>query len=525
MVPLFRYIRLATIAVLGLPALSSCAANSSPANEVPGELPDLWESVPPEDLHFEPESWSLAERFAEPARDRTVIATCVERGSGDVHDVDANGNLWLGGGEEALARVSPDGVVEEVALGLAVDTLRPLPGGRLVVASGGELQLVDERGRMESIRFDVDGDVRPVAFCGDPTSDLGGGYVFAESEGGLRLYRRKQGRWNRIRGGFESGTGALDWLARAQGACHLADERIWFASDGELWTLDAGDLRGGPLPELVGTTSLAADPAFGVVIARRGLALQAAGEWDELPIGPRVRWVAAGDGELWVFTDDGVFRARAEGLERLLIPNLPTTDAPRILPFAGGFWWVAEDEACVVRANEVSILIEGVLPYADLSGGEVLRVPHDASVRVDLDGVAQFLAPVDGWFELALEGLDFGWHRLDISMDGAEPRRLYVHSDARDGLWETDIQPIAQRSCGLSAECHRSAEGRPDLVTLDDWRTHIFGVQQRVLVEQDMPPAESAYQLSASELRSIARWIEGGCPARGDAGGCEVPGE
>lgn len=504
--------------------LAACSSTAESPEELPPGIADPWAEVESEDLHFTPRHIDMLARFAEEPEDRTVIATCVTRNDRPVHDVDANGRLWVGGGGEsrALARIALDGTESAVPVSHPIDLLRALPDGRLVYASEGGLFQVDGGGRTEPIRFEVSGSPRPIAFCGDPSSDAGAGYVFAEMEGGgIRIFRRRLGRWLRIGGAFETTPAGLDWLARFQGACGLADDRLWFAQDDELWTLKPSELRGGMLPELVGASSLAADPHYGVVLAVRGTARLGPGEWTELAISANVRWVAAGDAELWVFTDDGVYYANAEGLRRYAIPNLPTAEVPGIYPFAGGFWWVAEDEMCSVLADDAPAEVEGVEPYARLVGDEVLRLEAAADVTVIVDDASQTLTPSGDWHELALGDLDFGWHRVEIASESGRDRQLYVRRERDDVLWETDIAPIATRSCALSGECHSGATERPNFATLDDWRMAPGALRERLLVQRDMPPAEGGYPpLAASELQTIQRWLQAGCPSGEDEGSC-----
>ena len=520
----------ALIVALGLLAgLIACTSSDDPTpEELPPGIADPWAAVDA-DLNFEPQHIDLLARFATDADERTVFASCVETEGRAVHDVDPNGVLWTGGEDGDLVLLETDGSESTESLSRTVSLLRPLPEGRLVFFSDGELYARDAEGRTAPLRFEVDEEVSPYAFCGDPGRDAGNGFLFATAtDGSPRIYRRQLGRWLQLGGGFEAVAAGFDWLGTYQGACALADGRLWFGQGREVWTLLPSELRGGMIPELVDTTSIAADPSFGVVLATRGIATLGPGEWTDLGVPATVERVAAGERELWVFTDAGVYHVGPESFERIAVPNLPSTtdesDTPRVLPFAGGFWWVTADSACAVLADERPVRIDGILPYDRVLAEQGLRVAYsEQEVEVRLDDELAELEVRGEWYTLALGSLSSGWHRLDISAAGARERQLYFLKERGDVLWESDIRPIAQGTCGLSTECHREATERPNLVSLDDWRTYASAVRDRALVQQDMPPADSGYPaLSVSELLTIERWFEAGCPAEEDEGSCTL---
>ncbi|AUX43382.1 hypothetical protein SOCE26_048300 [Sorangium cellulosum] len=91
---------------------------------------------------------------------------------------------------------------------------------------------------------------------------------------------------------------------------------------------------------------------------------------------------------------------------------------------------------------------------------------------------------------------------------GGELLRFSADTSQGDegALWEQRIRPIMEAAC---SRCHQP--GGPagiDLSTYATWVSRRTAIQQRVIVERDMPPP--GFDFSEADREAVAAWIQGG---------------
>jgi len=119
------------------------------------------------------------------------------------------------------------------------------------------------------------------------------------------------------------------------------------------------------------------------------------------------------------------------------------------------------------------------------------------SVGVTMSGRRAFIVPAA---ERPDAGPDSGAVDAGASDAAVDPD---APKSADETKWDNLVKPIADRSCGT---CHSvSAPGRIDLRKYSTWVANKSTIRQRVLVQQDMPPANITF--TAQERSAIASWI------------------
>jgi len=133
----------------------------------------------------------------------------------------------------------------------------------------------------------------------------------------------------------------------------------------------------------------------------------------------------------------------------------------------------------------------------DLDYDPATKACKTMSVGVTMSGRRAFIVPAA---ERPDAGPDSGASdggASDAAVDPDAPK------SADETKWDNLVKPIAERNCGT---CHSvSAPGRIDLRKYSTWVANKSTIKQRVLVQQDMPPATISF--SAQDRSAIASWI------------------
>jgi len=74
--------------------------------------------------------------------------------------------------------------------------------------------------------------------------------------------------------------------------------------------------------------------------------------------------------------------------------------------------------------------------------------------------------------------------------------------------YNSDTKAIFTNSCAVSG-CHVAGAQSPSLETYSDVKANLSGIEQRALVQKDMPPAGP---LSSCDQKKLEQWIADGAP-------------
>lgn len=80
--------------------------------------------------------------------------------------------------------------------------------------------------------------------------------------------------------------------------------------------------------------------------------------------------------------------------------------------------------------------------------------------------------------------------------------------DLTNTTYSAAVQPIIATNCAVPA-CHVPGGTSPDLSTYAGASANAGGIDQRALVDKDMPPSG---QLSSCDQQTLKAWIDAGAP-------------
>ena len=260
---------------------------------------------------------------------------------------------------------------------------------------------------------------------------------------------------------------ALDGL-RVRSAVALDAARVGFLSDGAITIVDSRHSRRFPAAVAVPPSSLVGGGGFGAVVSADGLRLFDASTFEAHRYALTGMTAAAlgDDGRLYVLTPRALYAERPAG-DLAIVFDAQANVLHGLVASGKRIWFGDGDRLGVVDGDHVAEADGAIAPDAKLAAspsGDVWVIGRD------------------------------GARRFSAGTGGGEAE-----------VWSATLAPIFARAC---ASCHRpGGPSGADLSSADAWHAERAAIEERVVVQRQMPP--EGHTISDADREAIRAWARG----------------